>query len=112
MGIYEIRIDYMDQELEKELFETLDYISSLKILIIETLNSENFEVYAYYHVLLDVFELIPEEFIAEGSYVPLEKATNQDENLCPLRIFCAKETSYCIIEVKKFIGNEYDFTWG
>ena len=48
----------------------------------------------------------------EGSYIPLEKATTQDENLCPLRIFCAKEAFYCIIEVKKFIGNEYDFTWG
>ena len=79
---------------QKEVFETLDYISSLKNLIIKSLNSENFDVYAYYHVLLDVFELILEEFIAEGSYVPLEKATNQDENLCPLRIFYAKEVFY------------------
>jgi len=111
-GIYEIRIAEMDHELEKELFEDLDYISSLKNLIIETLNSENFEVYSYYHVLLDVYELIPEEFIAEGSYIPLEKAIAQDENLCPLRIFCAKDSLHGIIEVKKFIGNEYDFTWG
>ncbi len=102
----------MDHELEKEVFETLDYISSLKNLIIEVLNNEDFTVYAYYHVLLDVFELIPEEFIAEGSYVSLEKAITQDENICPLRIFCSKDSSYYIIEVKKFSGNEYDFTWG
>ncbi len=111
-GTYEIRIAEMDHELEKEVFETLDYISSLKNLIIEVLNNEDFTVYAYYHVLLDVFELIPEEFIAEGSYVPLEKAITQDENICPLRIFCSKDSSYYIIEVKKFSGNEYDFTWG
>lgn len=111
-GIYEIRIAYMDQELEKEGFEALAYIISLKNLIIEVLNSENIEVYTHYHVLLDVFELIPEKFIAEGSYIPLEKAITEYENLCPLRIFCVKDSLHYIIEVKKYSGNEYDYTWG
>lgn len=111
-GIYEIRIAEMDCDLEKEGFEALAYIFSLKNLIIEVLNSENIEVYTHYHVLLDVFELIPEEFIAEGSYIPLEKAITKDENLCPLRIFCVKDSLHYIIEVKKYSGNEYDYTWG
>ena len=110
-GIYEIRVAEMDCALEKEGFEALAYIFSLKNLIIEVLNSENVEVYTHYHVLLDVFELIPEEFIAEGSYIPLEKAITEDENLCPLRIFCVKDSLHYIIEVKKYSGNEYDYTW-
>ncbi|MBA7514002.1 hypothetical protein ES705_06020 [subsurface metagenome] len=111
-GIYEIKIAEMDCDLEKEGFEALAYIFSLKNLIIEVLKSENIEVYTHYHVLLDVFELIPEEFIAEGSYIPLEKAITEDENLCPLRIFCVKDSLHYIIEVKKYSGNEYDYTWG
>ncbi len=111
-GIYEIRIAEMDCDLEKEGFEALAYIFSLKNLIKEVLNSENIEVYTHYHVLLDVFELSPEEFIAEGSYIPLEKAITEYENLCPLRIFCVKDSLHYIIEVKKYSGNEYDYTWG
>ena len=110
-GKYEIRIAEMEFSLKNELFEALEYILPLKNYITNILIMNDFKIQACFHIIYDYRDFIPEKFIVDGYYCNLEEAEKFNKNVCPLRIFCTKKRKYYILEIKKFIGDENDYSW-